>query len=166
MQWSVGEKREGKKNYKASLRACLVIISFRGKNTNATREAASCSMWHLNRWLAKGWGAERNRSLDEMSRLIITPFLLYHRLTGANKPPYFHWSELIKKKKKKDCNINNFMFSGRARFIAAEAEVQFAMTGLSNNWATIHGQWAFFGLSFCRTVAKINRTLNDTFTMT
>lgn len=34
---------EGKKNYKASLRACLVIISFRWKNTNATQEAASCS---------------------------------------------------------------------------------------------------------------------------
>lgn len=33
----------GEKNYKASLRACLVIISFRWKNTNATQEAASCS---------------------------------------------------------------------------------------------------------------------------
>lgn len=131
-----GKKEKERKITKRLWGPVSLLLALEGKNKNATREAASCCMWHLNRWLAKGAGAERNRSLDEKSRQIITLVPVYRRLTGANKLQYFHWSEFFFFFFK-DCNINNFMFSGWAHFIAAEAEVQFAMTELSNDRALI-----------------------------
>lgn len=37
----------------------------------------------------------------------------------------------------KNCNINDFMFNGWAHFIATDDEKQFAVTGLSNDGASI-----------------------------
>lgn len=70
--------------------------------------------------------------------------------------------------------MNNFMFNGWAHFIATEAEIQFAMTGLSNNGATIpNGKIRsrplsfFWGHQFLKLpLPRIRCTQSDTSTMT